>query len=140
MTYISTNLKRLVKERANNCCEYCLLSQSDNPFPFHIEHIISEKHGGDTTPDNLCLSCPDCNLYKGSDIASNDPKTGKITRFYNPRIQKWNEHFQFDDTLTIIEPLTDIGRVTIKILRLNNDEQIEARKILTQLGTYPCTR
>jgi hypothetical protein len=26
-------------------------------LPFQIDHVISEKHGGATTPQNLALSC-----------------------------------------------------------------------------------
>jgi len=49
MTYISAALRRLVIERAGNCCEYCLVSQADNFLPFEIDRIIVEKHGGKTT-------------------------------------------------------------------------------------------
>jgi 5-methylcytosine-specific restriction endonuclease McrA len=43
---ISPKLKELVKQRANFRCEYCRLSAELSYFPFHIEHIISLKHGG----------------------------------------------------------------------------------------------
>ena len=46
MTYISDALRRLVIERAQHCCEYCLLSDEDSFLPFEIDHIIAEKHGG----------------------------------------------------------------------------------------------
>ena len=36
MTYVPANLRREVVERAGNCCEYCLLSQGDYPFTFHV--------------------------------------------------------------------------------------------------------
>lgn len=57
-TYIPTVLRRKVIERANNCCEYCRLSQTDNFFSFHIDHIISEKHDDETTEDNLYFGYP----------------------------------------------------------------------------------
>jgi len=72
ITYISPQLRRAVTERAGDCCEYCRISQSDQFFVFEIDHIIAEKHGGQTLSENLCLSCPDCNAFKGSDIASID--------------------------------------------------------------------
>jgi 5-methylcytosine-specific restriction endonuclease McrA len=85
-TYISADLRREVTTRASNCCEYCHISQEDQFFSFEIDHIISEKHGGATTSDNLCLSCPDCNAYKGSDIASVDCEDGEtITGLFHPR-------------------------------------------------------
>ena len=79
MTYISVELRRLVVERAGNCCEYCLISQEDKHFSFHVDHAIAEKHGGATDSNNLCLSCPRCNTAKGSDIGSVDPETGDLT-------------------------------------------------------------
>ncbi len=85
MTYIPAEVRRRVVDRADNCCEYCRVSQEDVFFRFEADHIVSEKHGGETTSDNLCLSCPDCNPYKGSDIASADPETGKATFLFHPR-------------------------------------------------------
>jgi hypothetical protein len=40
-----------------------------------VDHIIAEKHGGQTLAENLALSCSLCNQAKGSDIASIDPDT-----------------------------------------------------------------
>jgi 5-methylcytosine-specific restriction endonuclease McrA len=93
MTYISAELRRLVRNRAGGCCEYCLISERDRLISFEIDHVISTKHGGETTTENLCLSCSSCNEFKGSDIASADPLTGKATFLFNPRQQRWDEHF-----------------------------------------------
>ena len=71
-SYISAQLRREIIDRAGNCCEYCRISQEDQLFAFEIDHIIAEKHGGPTVTGNLCLSCPECNAFKGSDIASID--------------------------------------------------------------------
>jgi hypothetical protein len=73
-SYVNAQLRGEIIERAGNCCEYCGISQEDQLFAFEIDPIIAEKHGGPTVSDNLCLSCPDCNAYKGSDIASIDWK------------------------------------------------------------------
>ena len=138
MTYVSASMRRAVIARAGDCCEYCRLSQADNPFSFHIEHIISSKHGGETTVDNLALSCPDCNVFKGSDIGSIDPETGLLTPLFNPRHQSWNAHFHLNHPNAQIEPLTPEGRVTVSLLRLNSAEQIDSRSGLIRLGRYPC--
>lgn len=138
MRYVSAELRRLVVERAGACCEYCLLSQEDVAFSFHIEHIISRKHGGKTEANNLCLSCPDCNSYKGSDIAAADPITGMATFLFHPRHQKWETHFQL--TGDIIAPLTSEGRVTVFLLQLNALEKVTERALLLRLGSYPCNK
>ncbi|GAB5493507.1 MAG: hypothetical protein Phog2KO_37220 [Phototrophicaceae bacterium] len=135
-THIPKALRLQVIERANDCCEYCRLSQSDNFFTFHIDHIISEKHGGSTTADNLCLSCPNCNICKGSDIAGADPQTQNSTFLYNPRSQMWNEHFELDSGY--ISGKTPEGRLTIFLLKFNEIEQITERIELEKLGSYPC--
>jgi hypothetical protein len=138
MTYIPVELRRLVTERAGNCCEYCCLSQDDSSFTFHCEHVIAEKHGGATAADNLCLSCPECNTYKGSDIASFDRVTGTLvlTLLFNPRIQAWDDHFRLEGAE--IRPLTPEGRVTVDLLQMNRPEAIAERLLFIKLGSYPC--
>lgn len=133
--YIPVALRRAVITRAGNCCEYCLLSQEDIFFSFEIDHIISQKHGGETKLANLCLSCPDCNRYKGSDIGSIDRETGVFTPLFNPRVQTWSDHFRLDNF--VIEPLTSVGRVTERVLRLNLLERIQDRKFYAD-SHYPC--
>jgi hypothetical protein len=128
-----------VSERANNCCEYCHLNQEDHAYPYHIEHIISQKHEGETEIDNLALSCPTCNINKGADIASNDPLTGEITRLFNPRSQEWDTHFHINFESALIEALTAKGRVTIRLLKMNSQEQVPLRKMLIKAKRYPCT-
>ena len=136
MTYISAELRRLVYERANGCCEYCRMNVADRLLPYEIDHIISEKHGGATDADNLCLACYRCNGYKGSDIASSDPDTGAATYLFHPRRQNWIDHFKLDASL--LKPLTPEGRVTVFLLRLNAPIQVEQRRELISEGRYPC--
>ena len=68
--YISDEVRQLVANRANFCCEYCLFPEIHSFFSFHIDHIISVKHIGMTELENLAYACPYCNRNKGSDIAS----------------------------------------------------------------------
>jgi hypothetical protein len=135
--YISASLRREVTERARSCCEYCLSDTKDRAIDFAIDHIIAEKHGGATQSDNLCLSCYWCNSYKGSDLSSVDWEKGRaIVPLFNPREQQWEDHFQLDG-LRII-PLTATGRVTVFLLHLNAVERIKERRLLLELGAYPC--
>lgn len=82
---ISDEQKRLVRQRAGNCCEYCQLAEAGRLARFHIDHIIAIKHDGTDTDDNLCLAGPKCNAHKGKNVAALDPLTGDPTRLYNPR-------------------------------------------------------
>lgn len=135
--YIPTVLRREVIERANGCCEYCLANTKDRVIDFAIDHIIAEKHNGSTQSDNLCLSCYWCNSYKGSDLSSVDwDEDEAIVPLFNPRRQNWHTHFQLDG-LRIV-PLTATGRVTVFLLQMNVAERIKERRLLVQLGIYPC--
>ena len=133
-TYISAALRRLVEERAKGRCEYCLLHVDDVYHAHHVDHVIAEKHGGQTSTDNLALSCAECNLRKGFDIASLT-STGRLVALFNPRRQRWSAHFRVDGGA--IEPLTPIGEVTARLLDFNNETRVEIRQTLAQLKLYP---
>lgn len=77
MSYIPTDLRRLILERSGGCCEYCRIHESDSTVKYHIEHIIAISHSGQTVAENLAYSCSGCNLYKRSNIAAADPETGE---------------------------------------------------------------
>lgn len=140
-TYISAALRREVIERTGQCCEYCQLSQNDVFFAFEIDHVIAEKHGGATRTENLCLSCPDCNAFKGSDIASVDWAQGEIiVALYHPRQQRWSDYFEVDLISGLIEGLTEAGRLTIFLLHLNNADRVMDRKLLIDVNRYPCEK
>jgi hypothetical protein len=136
--YVDALLRRYVAERANHIYEYCLIHEEDTYFGCEVDHIISVKHGGETTPDNLAFACAFCNRHKGSDIGSIYWPTGELVRFFNPRIDYWSNHFRLDGTL--IKPISDIGEVTTRILNLNGGERILERQILIELGRYPSTQ
>lgn len=105
-------------------------------MPHEVDHVMARKHGGTDSLDNLCFSCFDCNRHKGSDIGAVDPMTGVLEPLFNPREQRWDDHFQLAEAL--IESLTAQGRVTVRLLRLNTVEQLEKRTVLIGLGRYPC--
>lgn len=132
--HISATLRKRVRQRAGLRCEYCLLAEADAFFPHEPDHIIAIKHGGDTTEENLALSCFDCNRFKGSDVASIDPDTGQLAPLFNPRSQVWSDHFKLDDSR--ITGLTSIGRVTERLLKLNLAERVEVRETLAKSGRY----
>jgi hypothetical protein len=128
LTYIPVAVRRRVEERANCLCEYCLLPADVTFFPHEIDHVIAEKHGGETNADNLAFTCWRCNRHKGSDLGSFDPQTGAFSFLFNPRTQQWDEHFKFEE-LQIVE-LTPEGRTTAKLLQLNSDERLAERQRL----------
>lgn len=134
-SYISAALRQQIRERARQRCEYCLLSEEDAYFSHEHDHIIAEKHRGPTILENLAWACFDCNRFKGSDIASIDPVTGQLVPLFNPRTQRWNDHFIVQGG-TIVA-LTAVGRATVQLLRFNLPDRIEVRETLARTGRYP---
>jgi hypothetical protein len=132
ITYIPAALRKLVYDRANGRCEYCLIPEMASFAPHEIDHIIAEKHGGLTVQENLALSCTLCNKHKGSDLASVDAETGKIVALYNPRQEHWQDHFKLVDAEYV--PLTAIGRVTVKLLHINRLDRIRERRFLIEVN------
>jgi 5-methylcytosine-specific restriction endonuclease McrA len=72
-------LVHLIRERARGRCEYCQIPEEYDDSPFEVDHIIAIKHNGPTLGVNLALSCFHDNSRKGSNIASFDPQTRKLT-------------------------------------------------------------
>lgn len=132
---VSGELRRLVAGRALHRCEYCLLHEDDAFLSHQVDHIISRKHGGLSEPGNLAYACFRCNTWKGSDIASLDPRTGRMTPLFNPRRERWSDHFELRGF--VIEPLTIRGEVTARLLKLNLDQRVSERRLLMSLGRFP---
>jgi hypothetical protein len=131
---IPTALRTLVQRRAGHRCEYCLLHEEDAELGHEPDHIVSRKHRGETVENNLAWTCFACNRHKGSDLASIDAHTGQIVRLFNPRIDRWDEHFRLEDALIV--PLTPEGRVTEFLLQLNRFDRLEIRKLALRHGRY----
>ena len=123
---IDAATRRRVRSRAENRCEYCGLPQeADRFFRFHIEHIVPKQHDGTDDLWNLALACHHCNLHKGPNLAGIDPYTGQMVPLFNPRAQRWDDHFEIQGTW--IAGRTPIGRATVRVLSMNADEQRELR-------------
>lgn len=135
MTYISIELRTLVVLRAQESCEYCLIHSDYAALVHEIDHVIAEKHGGETETNNLAYACAQCNRFKGSDIATIDPQSGQIVPLFNPRTQNWNDHFRYDGA--VIVGLSASGRATEKLLQFNQIDRVLLRRELLNAGRYP---
>jgi hypothetical protein len=134
-SYVSAELRRLVQSRANYLCEYCLIHEDDTYLGCQVEHVIAEKHDGPTEEGNLSYACTFCNRAKGTDIGSVAPSTAEFTRFFNPRIDRWADHF-FLSGVSIV-PRTPVGEATARILRFNEPDRLWERQALQAVGRYP---
>jgi hypothetical protein len=127
-------LEELIWARARSRCEYCLLPARYTEAPFQIDHIIARKHGGATVEGNLALSCYSCNTYKGPNIASLDPDSGRLVRLFHPRKDRWGDHFGWDGPMLMGR--TAIARATMMVLWMNHPVVVETRRLLIAEGVF----
>ena len=128
---MNPQLLRQVRSRAAGRCEYCHLTESFAETPFQVDHIIAEKHGGPTHSDNLAWACFYCNNYKGPNIAGIDPDSGALTRLFNPRTDRWSEHFELRGAILI--GLTPVGKTTIRVLNVNLPDAVALRELVSEM-------
>lgn len=133
--YISAKNRQFVKSRASFCCEYCRVPELFSFIGFEIDHIIASKHGGDDHTDNLAWACAICNNNKGTDVGTFLLPSLDIVRFYHPRVDNWDEHFEV--SAAQILPKTKIGEATVKIFQFNHVDRIIEREALLQAGLFP---
>ena len=122
---VPASLRRELQKRARHRCEYCLVHERDAIFGHEPDHVLSKRHGGETTLLNLAWACFDCNRLKSCDLSSIDLETGRVVRLFNPRRDHWRKHFRLQ--LGRIIPLTAIGRATEYFLQLNRKDAIDSR-------------
>jgi hypothetical protein len=125
-------LRRFVRERAADRCEYCRLPQIAIDLTFHVEHVIARQHGGPDDDSNLSLACDRCNLNKGPNLSAIDPVTGELVRLFHPRQDPWTVHFEVVGDLVI--GTTEIGRATVQLLQMNAPRRRILRASLNDEG------
>jgi hypothetical protein len=131
----SIAVRRQVETRAANRCEYCGMHQSLQGGQFHVEHICPTARGGTSELDNFALAYPGCNLRKADRMPAYDDQTGANVRLFNPRVDKWHEHFQF--VAYGIVGQTSIGRAAVALLDMNHPRRIQIRRAEELFGLFP---
>ncbi len=129
--------RRIIVARARGCCEYCRSQEKFATQSFAVEHIIPVSKGGATTLDNLALSCPGCNGHKYNKTEAPDPEESTIVPLYNPRRQRWQDHFRWNEDYTIIIGLTPTGRATVETLQVNRTRLVNIREVLFAQKKHP---
>ena len=126
----SRELERQVIQRADGRCEYCQLLERVSDLPFHVDHIIAEKHRGQTVLENLAWACFSCNMHKGPNVAGVDPVTDEVVRLFHLRRDAWSDHFRWQGSW--LHGLTEIGRTTIAVLEINDADAVLLRELLSE--------
>jgi hypothetical protein len=129
--------RRIVAERANFRCEYCLTPAAVVPSPFSSEHILPRSKGGNATLENLAFSCQGCNGHKAAKSTALDPATRKTVSLFHPRQQTWADHFGWAADGTRIEGRSPIGRATVSALQLNRAGLQNLRRLMVLADLHP---
>ncbi len=127
----------LVSKRAGHRCEYCHAPELVFNLPFEVEHIIPLSKQGTDSEENLALACRSCNLHKSNRTSGVDLDSNTEVRFFHPRQDRWDDHFQADATSGMIVGITAIGRTSVNSLEMNSQPQVTARQLWIRLGLFP---
>ncbi|MBM4423938.1 MAG: HNH endonuclease [Chloroflexi bacterium] len=130
-------LRQKVAEQARYRCGYCLRSEELAGMPMTIEHLVPIAEGGLSVEENLWLACNRCNGFKGALTSARDPDIGDTVPLFNPRLDVWVEHFEWNSDGTLIIGKTPRGRATVVALQLNNPEIVVARRLWVSAGWWP---
>lgn len=136
-TYIPVAVQSLVLAESKGFCEYCWLPANFSSSSFQFDHIFPTSKGGLSVFRNLARCCAGCNGYKQDKIYYFDHLTHQLCRLYNPREDKWQEHFQWINDDLMIEGITGIGRATVQLLQLNRIGSVNLRNLLKMAGLHP---
>ena len=134
---VSAALRAEVRESAKSLCEYCHTDETWQYVPFTIDHVIPVSTGGSTKLENLALACFYCNRYKGDATQAADPTTDQILPLFNPRTQRWDEHFIWSSDKLRIVALTATARATLQALNLNRERVQRIREADVAVGRHP---
>ena len=142
-----------VRLRARNACEYCLLPTIGR---FEVDHIIPAKswadyaagrlHGVRPSVERIALNhvvnfawaCPFCNLSKGQELQRRIGR--RLYRLFDPRVDRWSDHFRFVHGYLFIVGITSIGMATELALGFNRggiEGPLGTRHDLILAGQYP---
>jgi hypothetical protein len=126
----------IVASRADHRCEYC-----------HAPEAVLSRRGRNSSA-NLALACRHCNLWKSNVTCASDSSLAERagipddTPLFNPRTDRWADHFEiadgyFGNAGPAIIGKTTIGRFTARLLRMNDPRVLEARKHWAGIGLFP---
>lgn len=139
---INDAIRRVVRKRAHSLSEYCHSSEEASAAQFAVDHILPRSLSGSNHLENLALACQRCNSYRYNFTTAIDPHTQAIVPLFNPRTQRWAEHFIWTADGLRIVGTSPIGRATCHRLDVNDDYHnegaiVKARRLWVQGGWHP---
>ena len=104
---------------------------------FAVDHVIPKSQQGETQLDNLAWSCQGCNEHKHTKTHGRDLLTEVWVLLYNPRQQRWSDHFVWNENFSLMIGITPAGRATVNELKLNREGVVNLRRVLYEIGEHP---
>jgi hypothetical protein len=89
------------------------------------------EHGA----DNLALACVSCSLHKAARQTAEDPESGRGVALFNPRTERWLDHFRWEDVR--MAGVSPTGRATIAALLMNRPIILAIRAEEKAVGRHP---
>jgi hypothetical protein len=126
-----------VRWQSQGLCEYCHAAEQWQYVRFTVDHVVPLSKGGVDSLDNLALACFHCNRRKSDYLVGIDPESGIEVPLFNPRRDRWSDHFIWSVDGLLIVGLTATGRATIAALLLNRDRVIQIRAADKEIGRHP---
>jgi hypothetical protein len=105
--YIPDELRARILEADGNRCAYCQTSEVNSGIPLSIDHIQPQSEGGETVA------------------------------LFNPRTQRWKDHFEWGADGARMYGLIATGRATVIALQVNRPVVVAARSRWVSGGWHP---
>ncbi len=134
---ISERTQQQIRARANYLCEFCHADERWQYVRFTVDHVLPVSLGGSDNLTNLTLACFHCNRRKANHLTGIDPQSQTEVPLFNPRQDRWREHFIWSMDGISIEGISTIGRATVAALLLNRDRVIPIRTADREIGRHP---
>ena len=131
------SLRDRLLAQAGYRCGYCRRSQRVMGIRLILDHLTPRARGGTDEEANLWPCCQPCNGFKQARTQARDPRSGELVPLFDPRRQRWGEHFAWEDGGRVIVGQTATGRATVAALQLNRVELVMARDLWIAAGWHP---
>ncbi len=134
---VTKKQRSFVRKRANYHCEYCKRPEKWVTLNLEVEHIKPQAKGGSDEDNNLAGACRECNQHKSDRETCANPETDQEVALFNPRTQKWSEHFKWSGDGSYMIGLSSTGKATIDCLQMNDPRLCKARMGWRKFGWIP---
>ncbi|HAS6349659.1 TPA: hypothetical protein I7241_17110 [Vibrio vulnificus] len=122
---LKSHIKHHYKIAQGYTCVYCdNTNYINHGSSWHIEHIIPKETNGQLMfeSENLCLSCPECNQYKGKKkvLVEGLTSSNRSQDFIivHPHYDEYGEHILREGMIYIPRNGSNKGKSTIKMCKL----------------------